>query len=90
MMRVCSVATIIISSGTENKRMANLTEFSKEVAPDSEIEVFKLELSNSARLINILRTELKDKPLSHALKDRNVLKKAMQELMNIEKQKRLE
>jgi hypothetical protein len=77
MIRVSSLATVIITSGVEKKRMPNLTEFSQEAAPNSSIEVYELELSTSAQLINILRTELKDKPLSHALKDRNILKKAM-------------
>ena len=87
MLRVCSVATVIVSSGTEQKRLPYFLEFTQEQFPGLKIEHFKLELSTSAQLINILRTELKDKPLSHAMKDGAVLKRAMQELLNIERRK---
>lgn len=87
MLRVSSVATVIISSGTESKRVPFFKEYTAETFPNLKIDQFKLELSTSAQLINILRTELKDKPLSHAMKDKAVLKRAMQELLNIEKRK---
>ena len=43
-----------------------------------------------ANLINILRTELKDKPLSHALKDGELLKMAIQQTIEIQERKRAE
>jgi hypothetical protein len=38
---------------------------------------YEIELNSMSHLINVLRTELKDKPLSHALKDPELLKKAL-------------
>jgi len=75
MIRVCRHSTIIISCGTEEKRMPYLEEFTKDIC--SSIEVTQIELSKLAQLINILRSELKDKPLSYALKDKAVFMKAM-------------
>jgi len=65
MMRVSRVATIMISSGTPEKRMGVFETYLECYR----IEHFKIELSNLAQLINLLRTELKDKPLSAAMKD---------------------
>jgi len=75
MVRVSRKGVIIVSSGTPEKRLPFLTEFTKGKC---KIEHFELELSHLANLINILRTELKDKPLSHALKDPDILRRAMQ------------
>jgi hypothetical protein len=75
MVRVSRKAVIIVSSGTPDKRLPFLTEFTQGKC---KIEHFELELSHLANLINILRTELKDKPLSHALKDPDILRRAMQ------------
>ena len=74
MIRVSKKAVIIVSSGTPEKRMTYLTEFA---GPEARIENYQLELSHLANLINILRTELKDKPLSHALKDGDLLRRAI-------------
>jgi hypothetical protein len=87
MYRVSSRALIFISSGTPEKRLPYLREFLGET---SRIEHFELELSNLANLINILRTELKDKPLSHALKDGELLKRAIQVAMERKEKKRME
>lgn len=83
MLRVSSKAAVIVTSGTPEKRIPYLTEFSEEYAESQngvkyQIDHFELELSHLANLINILRTELKDKPLSHALKDGDLLRKAIQ------------
>lgn len=76
MLRVCKVATVIITSGTPEKRMKPF-----EAAGPARIEHYKVEVSKLASLINILRTELKDKPLSHAMKnDHEIFKKAFKEL----------
>ena len=74
MVRVSRIATIIVSSGTPEKRLPNLLKFTNNLY---KIEYVELELSKLANLINLLRTELKDKPLSHALKDKEVLKKVL-------------
>ncbi len=47
-------------------------------------------MSHLANLINILRTELKDKPLSHALKDGELLKKAIMQTIEAQERKRAE
>ena len=76
MMRVCKVATVIVTSGTPEKRM----NYFNQVNP-ARTEYHKIETSKLAQLINILRTELKDKPLSHALRnDPEILKKALKEM----------
>lgn len=74
MLRVSSKAVVLISSGIPEKRMPLLEEFTEGKL---KIEHFELELSHLANLINILRTELKDKPLSHALKDEDLLRRAI-------------
>eukprot|EP00350_Pseudokeronopsis_sp_OXSARD2_P008188 CAMPEP_0170553702 /NCGR_PEP_ID=MMETSP0211-20121228/11534_1 /TAXON_ID=311385 /ORGANISM="Pseudokeronopsis sp., Strain OXSARD2" /LENGTH=166 /DNA_ID=CAMNT_0010862207 /DNA_START=334 /DNA_END=834 /DNA_ORIENTATION=- len=89
MVRVSREAVIIISSGTPEKRMQFFEDFT---APFNEqnkitIEHFEIELSKLAQLINILRADLKDKPLSHALKDKDYLKKALLEMIQIENKK---
>jgi ubiquinone/menaquinone biosynthesis C-methylase UbiE len=85
MMRVCSKATVIITSGGPEKRLGI---FEKAC---SNIHYERIEVSKLAQLINILRTELGNKPLSEALKgDSKVLKDAMEELVAIERIKRLE
>jgi hypothetical protein len=63
MMRVCRTATVIVTSGTPEKRMPI---FSKVC---TKIEHSKIEVSRLASLINILRTQLGGKPLSAALKE---------------------
>ena len=75
MLRVSRKAVVIVSSGTPEKRIPYLTEFTDG---RYKIDQIGLELSHLASLINILRTELKDKPLSHALKDPDLLRRAMQ------------
>ncbi len=74
MLRVASTAAIIISSGTPNKRLHLLHEWT---GGNKRIEHFELHLSRLSNLINILRTSMKDKPLSHALKQKDVLKNAL-------------
>ena len=64
MMRVYRVATVIITSGTPEKRMKYF-----EQVKASKIDYHKIEISKVASLINILRSDLKDKPLSHAIKN---------------------
>ena len=83
MMRVNRVATIMITSGTPEKRM----RYFEEHLDCAKIEHFKIELSNLALMINLLRTELKDQPLSAALKDDSrVLKKVMKEMVRIRRE----
>ena len=73
-MRVCRKAVVIISNGTPDKRLPFLESFKYE---SDTISSFELELNSMSHLINVLRTELKDKPLSYALKDPELLKKAL-------------
>lgn len=73
-MRVSRKAVVIISNGTPDKRLPFLECFKSE---SDTISSFELELNSMSHLINVLRTELKDKPLSHALKDPELLKKAL-------------
>jgi len=88
MNRVASTATVIITSGTPDRRMHYFTEFLE--GQYSEIVNHKIEISNVAHLINILRAELKNKPLSHAIKkDPEVFKKAIAEMARIKREKEL-
>lgn len=85
MMRVCRIATIIITSGGPEKRMHYFEQITKK------IEYHKIEVSKLAQLINILRTGLGNKPLSSVMKDdSDVLKEALQEMVALERIKRLE
>ena len=86
MYRTCSEAVIIISNGTADKRLPFLQDF----CPGSPIDVFELELSLSAQIINVLRTELKDKPLSHAFKDPVLLAKALNTAMQAQERRKEE
>ena len=82
MNRVAREATVIITSGTPDRRMHYFTEFLD--GQFEEIIHHKIEVSNVAHLINLLRAELKDKPLSHAIKkDPEVFKHAIKELGRI-------
>eukprot|EP00347_Sterkiella_histriomuscorum_P017991 403347204 len=81
MVRVSSKAAIIISSGTPAKRLQPLLDFTNN---EHKIEYFELQLSRLSNLINILRTELKDKPLSYALKQKDVLKNALLQIIEAE------
>lgn len=84
MMRVCREATVVITSGSPAKRMPVFETVC------SKIEYHKVEVSKLAQLINILRTSIGNKPLSHVMKETNLLKDAMEELAAIERIKRLE
>jgi len=68
MTRVSSTATILISSGTPERRQHYFNEFLIDVGLTEKIDSFKVETSKVAQLINILRTELKGKPLSESVK----------------------
>jgi hypothetical protein len=87
MLRVSTKAAILISSGVPDKRLPYLEEFTEGKL---KIEHFELELSHLANLINILRTELKDKPLSHALKDEELLRRAIKATIEAQERKRME
>ena len=83
MLRVASHSVCIITSGTPEKRLG----YFKDFLGDSydRIEYHRIEVSSMAQLINLMRTDLKDKPLSYAVKqDPEVLKRAMKELARIQ------
>jgi len=85
MMRVCRIATVIITSGGPEKRMHYFEKVTKN------IEYHRIEVSKLAQLINILRTELGNKPLADSMKDDSkILKQAFEELVAIERIKKLE
>ena len=91
MIRVCSYATIIVSSGTPERRLHLFDEYLDGLVEKT--ESFRIEISKLAQLINILRTELKDKPLSDAVKGGDgieTFKKAMMKMVRYEKEKKLE
>jgi protoheme ferro-lyase len=87
MLRVSAKAVVLISSGTPDKRLPFLEEFTEG---KMKIDHFELELSHLANLINILRTELKDRPLSHALKDEELLRRAIIMTIEAQEKKRME
>lgn len=87
MLRVSTKGVVLISSGTPEKRVPFLEEFTEGKC---KIEHFELELSHLANLINILRTELKDRPLSHALKDEDLLRRAIMATIEAQEKKRME
>ena len=84
-------AAIIISSGTPERRLHLFEEYVDDVV--DRIEQFRIDVSKLAQLINILRTELKDKPLKDAVKGEEgveVFKRAMMKMIRFEKEKKLE
>jgi len=90
MVRVTSIngSCIIITHGTPEKRMPLFEDYLKD--DNVEISYEKLELSKLSQLINILRVKLKDKPLSHAMKDKDTLKEALLEMVAIERKRQEE
>jgi len=79
LVRVCKKGghTIIITHGTPEKRMSDFISY--ECSKDVTITYKKIVLSDLAQLINLLRTNLQDKPLRHALENKEYLKKAIGE-----------
>jgi hypothetical protein len=79
MVRVCKVNgnMIIITHGGPEKRMSEFDNIERRKEVD--IVGKKIPLSDMAQLINLLRSDLHDKPLSAALKDKECMKKAVQE-----------
>ncbi len=79
MVRVCREggSVLIVTHGAPAKRMADFNSFEWRKLVD--IQGDKAQLSDLSQLINLLRAGLKDKPLSHALKDKDLLTKAMKE-----------
>lgn len=65
-----------ITNGVESKRLATF----EKLAEGCEITSHKIELSNLSTLINILRTGLKDKPLSSAKDNPLLLQYALMEI----------
>lgn len=89
MFRVCKPSGCIyeISNGTPEKRLAFFKKYL--FGYEFEIEHHEQDLSRMARLINILRSDLKDKPLSHAFKQVDVLKGALMQIVEAEREKDL-
>jgi len=89
MVRVCknNQNSVIITHGTPEKRMHIFDSY--DCRKNVDIYAKKLKLSDLAQLINLLRSDLKDKPLSHALKDKEYMKNAIKELMLIKKEEEL-
>ena len=80
MMRVTrrGGATVVITNGTEEKRVHLFEEFLQGY--QFEIEIYKLDLNNLAMLINIMRNKTKENPISHAMKDKNILLESLMEM----------
>ena len=88
MLRVASHSVVVISSGTPNKRMQSFAEFLN--GRYSSIEHKEIELSQLSQLINLLRNDLKGKPLSYAMRQEpEILKKALQEMGRIQRERKL-
>ena len=79
MLRVARESVCIITSGTPEKRLPYFEEF---IGGQYErIEHFEIDMSSMSHLINLMRSELRDKPLSYAIKeDPRIFKRAMEEL----------
>ena len=91
MLRVTKIggAVLIITNGTPEKRMADFQKFA-QLLPEAnvKIESEKIELSQLSQMINIMRTKLGNKPLSHCVKDPEVLKFALNEMKRIQQMKK--
>lgn len=93
MTRVSSIATILISSGTPERRQHYFNEFLDEPGLIERIDNFRVETSKLAQLINILRTEMKGKPINDSMKSDEGIKsftRAFMKMARIEKLRKLE
>lgn len=79
-------AVAIITNGIPQKRLKDFEEFSEGF--DTKLEYSKVELSRMSQIINIMRSKFKDKPLTHIMKDPEMLQYCMKELARIEKIKK--
>jgi len=61
----------------------DLNRFVKEKEYEFELKHLKIELSSLSQMINIMRSNLGSKPLSHGMKDPEMLKAALNEMMRI-------
>ena len=79
MVRVCKENghALIITHGTPEKRMKDFKSY--ECSKNTIIRNKKISLSDLAQLINLLRTDLQDKPLKYALENQEYLKTAVKE-----------
>lgn len=88
MLRVASHSVVVITSGTPDRRMSYFTEFLE--GQYSAIDYEEVEISQLAQLINIMRNELGNKPLSHAVRQEpEILRKALIEMQRIKKEREL-
>ena len=91
MLRVTKVggAVLIITNGIPQKRLSDFQNFA-QLLPEANIKIEneKIELSQLSQMINIMRTKLGDKPLSHCVKDPEILKFALNEMQRIQKIKK--
>lgn len=90
MMRVTRKggAVVIITNGTPVKRLSDLQSFTSDYSV--KIEYQKIQLSKLSQMINIMRANLGNKPLSSVMKDTRVLKYTLDEMVKIEKLKKEE
>lgn len=79
-------AVVIITNGTPEKRLKDFESFSG--GHDVKIDYKKVELAKLSQMINIMRSTMGNKPLSHCMKDVSVLKKVMEEMVRIDKVKK--
>ena len=79
-------AVVIITNGTPEKRLNDLTTFSEDF--DVKIAYEKVELAKLSQMINIMRSTMGNKPLSHAMKDVSVIKKTLEEMVRLDKIKK--
>jgi hypothetical protein len=77
-------AVIIITNGVPQKRLKDLQAFAAEKNYTIEIEYERIELSKLSQMINIMRTSLGNKPLSHAIKKPEIIKATLEEMMRLE------
>ena len=79
MVRVCKPNghSVLITHGCPKKRLSEIDSY--ECRKDIDVDGKKIHLSDLAQLINVLRSELKDKPLSYAFKNKDQMVKAMKE-----------
>ena len=79
MVRVCKKGgnAIVITHGAPAKRIKEFDSY--ECRESVDVYGKKIQLSDLAQLINILRSDLHDKPLSFAVKNKEFMVKAMKE-----------
>jgi len=81
-------AVVIITNGIPQKRVNDINSFLED--QQFSMEYHKIELSKMSQMINIMRSNLGNKPLTHAMKDPALIKYTLNEMIRLQRIKKEE